>query len=97
MVERGETGHEVEGPGDERERFRVALLEHHVGDPRLRQPLGTQLQEPDREVDSDDRPHLRRDHLGDVPGAARDVEHEHLGVERFQALRRAAGRAAHER
>ena len=80
VVQRCEAVHEVERPGDERERLRVALLQEHVRDPGLGEPGGAELEEIDGEVDPHHLADVGRDDLGRVGGAARDVEHEHLGV-----------------
>jgi hypothetical protein len=97
VVQRGEAVHEVEGVGDEGQRFRVALLEHDVAHVRLGQSGRAELEQTHRQVEAHDEPHVGRDHLGGVSGTARDIEREHVGVERLEPLHHAAAGAAHER
>ena len=89
---RGEAVDEVEDPATKGAPPRC-LLEQHVGHCLLAEPLGTELQQLDGEVDAHHLPDVRRDDLGGVPGAARDVEHQHLGVKRSQLVMVPAGGA----
>ncbi len=96
MVQRVEAVHEIERIVDERQRLRVAFLQEHVGDAGFRQPARAEIEQARGQVDTDDLADLRRDDLRRVGGAARHVEHEHVGIQWFQLLDRAA-RSSHER
>ena len=87
-MQRSAAEDQVERRIEERELDGAAFLEEHVRDAGLVQPLGAELEERARQVESDDLPHARRDLLGGVGGTARDVEHDHLRIERFQPRQR---------
>ena len=91
VVHRAPTHDQVERRVEERKLCRVAFLEEHVRDAGLAQSLGAELEERGREIDADDLADVRSDLFGDVAGAARDIEHDHLRLDRLQPRQRRVG------
>ena len=87
--------HEIERRVGERERARVAFLQQHVAHTGRLEPGRAQRQQRRGEIEGHDLAHVRRGHLGAVRGAARDLEHDHVLVERLQP-REGGRRAARE-
>ena len=90
-MQRAPTHDQVERRVEERKLGCVAFLEEHVRDAGLAQPFGAQLEERGRQIEADHLPDVRRRLLGDVGGAAGDVEHDHVRFERLQPRQRRMG------
>ena len=95
MVQRAAAHDEIERLVDERQPLPVALLQQHIVDARVAQPPRGEIEQLGREIERHDLPHVRRQRFRDVRGAARDLEHEHVGRERSDPRRRV--RAPRER
>ncbi len=81
VVQRGPADHEIERIVDEGKLLGVSFLQQHVLDTRGTKAVGTEREQRAGEVDTHHLTHMRRDRIGHVRGAARDVEHDHVGVE----------------
>ena len=91
VVQRGAAHHEIEAGVDEGQPGDGALLQQDVVDTRVAEADRTRVEERPGQIDADDLTHVRRELLGDVPGAAGHVEHHHPGVERLHPARDGVG------
>lgn len=97
VVQRAPTEHQVERRIEEWEPGRVALLEQHVGDVRMSQALGAEGQQLRGQVETNRLTHVWRHLLGDVGRAARDVQDDHLRVQRLEPCHRRSRPTSEER
>ena len=91
VVQRASARDQLERRVEERKLGRIAFLEQHVRDAGLAQPFGPDLEQRGRQIDADDLADARGRLLGDVRGAAGDVEHDHVRLERLQPRERRVG------